>query len=230
MRQANASADSDKETVRVSTDTEAAVRIGEYSRHGCSRGPVPVKASDHDMMVKQKLIPGGILEILSGRAFLFFTESYKTSDFMVDGLLLWRNNRKEEPAYVKRLVINTDNGPGCGGRRTQFPNRLIEFVDKTGLIARPVYYPPYHSKYNATERYRAGPEKSRNGYLPESVNTVLNRAGNFAWKGIHAAVNLLRNVCEKGIRVCGNEKIQMEKRLKRSERLPLYSFPISIVV
>lgn len=187
---------------------------------------MPVKALDHDMMVKQKLIPGGILEILSGRAFLFFTESYKTSDFMVDGLLLWWNNRKEELAYVKRLVINMDNGPECSGRRTQFLNRLIEFVDKTGLIVRLVYYPPYHSKYNAIERYWAGLEKSWNGYLLESVNTVLNRAGNFAWKGIHATVNLLRNVYEKGIRVCGNEKIQMEKRLKRSERLPLYDITI----
>jgi len=38
------------------------------------------------MQVNEKLIPGGILEPLSGRAFLFFTDTYKTSDFIVDVL------------------------------------------------------------------------------------------------------------------------------------------------
>ena len=33
----------------------------------------------------------------------------------------------------------------------------------TGLCVRLVYYPPYHSKYNAIERYWAGLEKSWNG-------------------------------------------------------------------
>ena len=73
------------------------------------------------MRAKHKLIPGGILEPLSGRAFLFFTESYKTSDFMVDGLMLWWNERKEELTNVKHLVINMDNGPECSGRRRLCP-------------------------------------------------------------------------------------------------------------
>ena len=56
---------------------------------------------------------------------------------------------------------------------------MAQFADMTGLSVRLVYYPPYHSKYNAIERYWAGLEKSWNGYLLNTVDTVINRAGNF---------------------------------------------------
>ncbi len=54
----------------------------------------------------------------------------------------------------------------------------------TGLCVRIIYYPPYHSKYNSIERYWAGLEKSWNGYLLDTVETVLKRAGNFFWKDV----------------------------------------------
>lgn len=222
----NAFADQNTETLRISIDTKATVNIGEYSRHGRSRGLEPVKALDHDMRMKEKLIPGGILEPLSGMAFLFFTSSYKTSDFMVDGFFLWWNERKQDLSHVKRLVINMDNGPECSGRRTQFLMRITEFADFTGLIVRLVYYPPYHSKYNAIERYWAGLEKSWNGYLLDTVETVLNRAANFVWKGLNATVHLLNTSYEKGVKIIGKEKAKMEKRLQRSELLPLYDITI----
>ena len=79
----NAVADADPETMRISIDTKATVNVGEYSRGGRSRGVEAVKALDHDMCPKKKLIPGGILEPVTGRAFLFFGTSYKTSDFMI---------------------------------------------------------------------------------------------------------------------------------------------------
>lgn len=219
-------ADADPETLRVSVDTKATVNVGEYSRHGHSRGLIPVKAWDHDMRPKEKLVLGGILEPVSGRAFLFCTSSYKTSDFMVDGLLLWWNERKEELGDVKRLVINMDNGPECSGRRSQFLQRIVEFVKMTELAVRIIYYPPYHSKYNGIERYWAGLEKSWNGYLLDSVSVVLNRASNFVWKGLRATVHLLNAVYEKGIKVCGKRRSQLEQRLQRSEQLPLYDISI----
>lgn len=132
----NTPADADTETLRLSADTKAAVNIGEYSGHGRSRGPEPVKARDHDMRMKEKLIPGGILDPVSGKAFLFFTGSYKTGDFIADGFFLWRNERKHELSDIKRPVINMDNGPECSGRRTQFLLRMTEFADMTGLIIR----------------------------------------------------------------------------------------------
>jgi Rhodopirellula transposase DDE domain len=68
----NIEADTDPNTLRISVDTKATVYLGEYSRRGKSRGIEEVKALDHDMASKEKLIPGGILEPVSGQSFLFF--------------------------------------------------------------------------------------------------------------------------------------------------------------
>ena len=161
----NALADAHTQTMRISIDTKASVHVGEYARGGRSRGVVAVKALDgaglrgglgpgpHDMCRKETLVPGGILEPVTGRSFLFFGTHYKTSDFMVDGFLLWWEERKQEFSNLKQLVINLDNGPECNGHRSQFLLRMTEFADRTGLCIRLVYYPPYHSKYNAIERY-----------------------------------------------------------------------------
>lgn len=212
--------------MRISVDTKATVAVGEYSRGGQSRSTKAVKALDHDMYTKEKLVPGGILEPKSGKSFVFFGTNYKTSDFLVDGLSLWWEARKHELSHVKYLVINADNGPECSGRRSQFLLRMTEFADVTGLSVRLIYYPPYHSKYNSIERYWAGLEKSWNGYLLDTIDTVLNRAGNFFWKGFRTATRLLDATYEKGIKVCGKEKSELEKRLQRSSELPWWDICI----
>lgn len=114
-------------------DTKATVHVGEYSRGGRSRGVVAVKALDHDMCMKEKLVPGGMLEPLSGQSFLFVGTNYKTSDFMADGLLPWWQHRRAHLHGIKQLVINLDNGPECNGRRSQFLLRMTQFSDMTGL-------------------------------------------------------------------------------------------------
>lgn len=212
--------------MRISIDTKATIKIGEYSRNGRSRGVSAVKALDHDMCFKEKLVPGGILEPVTGRSFIFFGTSYKTSDFIADGLFLWWEERKQVLCSLKQLVINVDNGPECSGRRTQFLLRLTEFADMTGLCIRIVYYPPYHSKYNSIERYWAGLEKSWNGYLLDTVDTVLKRAGNFFWKGMRTVTQLLDSLYEKGVKVCGDEKKDLEQRLERSPVLRWWDISI----
>jgi Rhodopirellula transposase DDE domain len=139
----NALADADVHTLRISIDTKATAHVGEYCRGGRSRGVEAVKALDHDMCMKEKLVPAGILEPVTGKSFLFFGTNYKTSDFMADGLLLWWQYREPELPEIKQLVINLDNGPECNGRRSQFLLRMTEFADLTGLCVRLVYYPPY---------------------------------------------------------------------------------------
>ena len=144
----NTRADSDPETLRISMDTKATVHVGEDSRGGQSRGRNAVEAWDHYMRPKAKLVLGGILEPVTGKSFLFFGNSNKTSDFLVDRLLLWWKERSQELSCVKLLVINMDNGPECNGHRSQFLYRMAGFADSTGLVIRLIYYPPYHSKYN----------------------------------------------------------------------------------
>ena len=219
-------ADADEHTLRISIDTKATVHVGEYSRGGRSRGVEAVKALDHDMCMKEKLVPGGLLEPVSGQSFLFFGTNYKTSDFMVDGLLLWWQHRKSELPGIKQLVINLDNGPECNGRRSQFLLRMTEFADLTGLSVRLVYYPPYHSKYNAIERYWAGLEKSWNGYLLDTVDTVINRAGNFYWKGMRTVACLVDAIYEKGVKLCSPKKRSLELRLERSVELSWWDITI----
>lgn len=226
----NAQADADPETLRISIDTKATVNVGKYSRGGRSRGVEAVKALDHDMCPKEKLVPGGILEPVTGRSFIFFGTSYKTSDFIVDGLFLWWEERKHELCGLKQIVINVDNGPECSGRRTQFLFRLTEFADMTGLRVRIVYYPPYHSKYNSIERYWAGLEKSWNGYLLDTVETVLKRAGNFFWKGLRTVTWLLDAPYKKGVKVCGHAKLDLEQRLKRAPALHWWDITISTIM
>jgi len=103
---------------------------------------------------------------------------------------------------------------------------MTKFADSTNLVIRLIYYPPYHSKYNGIERYWAGLEKSWNGYLLDSVTTVLNRAGNFVWRGMHTTVRLLDTLYEKEVKLCGKEKDDLEKRLLRSRELRWWDITI----
>jgi transposase len=222
----NAWADSEPETLRISMDTKATVHVGEYSRGGRSRGQKPVAALDHDMMPKRKLVPGGILEPAEGRAFVFFTESNKTSEFVVDGLRQWWALRKQDLGHVRRLVINTDNGPECSSHRRHFLQMLAQFADQVGLEIRLVYYPPYHSKYNNIERYWGGLERSWNGYLLDSVPAVLERAGNFVWRTHRTIVSFIHKVYNKGITLSSTERKTLENRLMRSDALPWWDVTI----
>jgi hypothetical protein len=129
-----------------------------------------------------------------------------------------------------RISIDTkatvNVGEYSSGRRTQFLFRLTEFADMSGRCFRIIYYPPYHSKYNSIERYWAGLEKSWNGYLLDTVETVLKRAGNFFWKGVRTVTRLLDEPYAKGVKICGNEKTDLEQRLQRS--LVLHWWDITI--
>jgi hypothetical protein len=103
---------------------------------------------------------------------------------------------------------------------------MAEFADMTGLCVRIIHYPPYHSKYNCIERYWVGLEKSWNGYLLDTVEAVLKRAGNFIWKGLRTVTRLLDTTYEKGVKVCGNEKTALEQRLQRSPDLHWWDITI----
>ena len=53
----------------------------------------------------------------------------ETSDFIVDCLENWWEDRKDQHTHIRELVINLDNGPELGSGRRQFIQRMIEFAN-----------------------------------------------------------------------------------------------------
>jgi len=224
----NRLADNDPEAVRISIDTKATLHVGEYSRGGQSRAQSPVKAIDHDMASKEKLIPVGVLEPETGASFIAFGNDNKTSDLIADGIEKWYdlNEKRLKKDGIKRLVINADNGPECNSRRTRFMLRMSQLSDASGLEIHMVYYPPYHSKYNPVEHFWGGLERSWNGYLLDSVSSVLERAATFTWRKVRTVASTIFGEYPKGITLDKAEKRQLEERLIRSELLPKWDVRI----
>ncbi len=52
--------------MRISLDTKAKVKVGDFSRGGESRADETVKALDHDMSPDAVLVPFGLLELNRG--------------------------------------------------------------------------------------------------------------------------------------------------------------------
>jgi hypothetical protein len=123
----NIDADARADTLRISLDAKAIVKIGEFSRDGYNR--VPVAAADHDFKPAASVTPFGFLLPKYGDLFLSLGTSKITSDFIVDRLEdLWKTILRPRFPLVTTLVLNMDNGPENHSRRTQFIKRLIDFV------------------------------------------------------------------------------------------------------
>lgn len=223
---------SDPDTLRISLDTKASVKVGDFSRGGESRGSEALKAVDHDMSPAAVLVPFGLLELNRGpttihQPWLLFGHSKQTSDFLADGLERWWSERKCVHAGVKRLHIELDNGPEISSSRTQFMKRLVEFADRHRVEIELVYLPPYHSKYNPIERMWGVLEKHWNGTLLSSVGDVLRWAGTMTWRGLRPIVGECRTQYKRGVRVAKAAYGAIAERLRRSATLPKWSLRIT---
>jgi len=185
-----------------------------------------VKAQDKDMDVKGKLVPFGILEVPSGKSTIVFGTSRETSDFLVDSLELWWDERKGSYENIRELVINLDNGPALASNRTQFIKRITEFSDHFDLEIHLVYYPPYHSKYNPVERMWGILENHWNGTLLVDRRTAIEWAKTMTWKGISPMVKILDKVFETGTKVAKKAFQVFQDRLERNPLLPKWDVRI----
>lgn len=222
----NQASDEREDSLRISIDTKAKLKVGDLSRGGQSRGAETTKANDHDMEYKEKLVPYGILDVLGGLLTIIFGTSRETSDFIADCLQQWWDTNQDRYAHIRQLVINLDNGPENSSFRTQFMKRMVEFADRNDLEIVLVYYPPYHSKYNPIERCWGILEEHWNGTLLNTVDTVLEWAHTMTWKGIHPIVDLLDKTYQTGVRIAKKAFQKVEDRLERDESLPKYSVRI----
>lgn len=144
MKQTNEEADTDEQVLRISMDAKATVKVGPFARGGKSR--VLTKAVDHDFTPQAMVTPVGIFLPASDELFVYAVTSKVTSDCLVDRLASWWEAVKGRFAHIRTLVINLDNGPENHRRRTQFMQRLLDFVQHSRLTVRLAYYPPYPSQ------------------------------------------------------------------------------------
>ena len=217
---ANKAADADDSVLRLSIDSKAKVRIGNLSRKGKARTLVAKQADDHDDHWDALLVPFDILDVASNQLSVYFGQSAETSDFIVDCLDDWWHANQSEHQHIKELAIDLDGGSAVRSNRTQFIKRLAQFVQKTKLRVRLIYYPPYHSKYNPIERCWAALEQYWNGTLLNTIEDALQWTARMTWNGFEPLVHLVEGVYPKKIRVPKDELAVFEQQWLRSEHLP----------
>lgn len=206
--------------LRLSMDAKATVLIGAYSRGGKNR--ILVKAADHDFQPEAKVTPYCIFLPDYHIAYLYFTQSRVTSDFIADCLLdCWQQIQHDFP-QVKTLLLQQDNGPENHSRRTQFMHRMVKMADQLQLNIQLAYYPPYHSKYNPVERFWGHLEQHWNGDLLDSLDTVLRFAKTMTWHQQHPIVTLVHKVYHKGVKLAQSAMTLLEQRFERLPGLEKY--------
>jgi hypothetical protein len=213
LRQENGEADASEDTLRLSLDAKASVKIGLFSRGG--RAWAEVKALDHDFKADAKLTPFGILLPRLGEPSLYLARSALTSDFIVDVLEMWWQGVRGRFPKVRTLLVNQDNGPENSSRRTQYVKRLAAFAEAHRVRVRLACYPPYHSKYNPIERCWGVLEMHWNGSLLDSIEAAVGFAGSMTWKGKHPVVRVVETTYAKGVRLKPKEMKALESEVVR---------------
>lgn len=198
-------------------DAKATVKVGPFARGGKSR--VLVAAVDHDFQPTATLTPVGIFLPAFEELFVYGVISKVTSDCLADRLTQWWEAVRPRFPHITTLVLNVDNGPENHSRRTQFMQRMVEFVQQYHVTVRLAYYPPYHSKYNPIERCWGILENHWNGALLDSVDAVLQFASTMTWKGTHPIVALVTTTYQTGVTLTKEAMEAVEGKIKRLPRL-----------
>jgi transposase len=198
-------------------DAKATVKVGPFARGGKSR--IPTAAADHDFQPQATVTPVGIFLPATDEVWLYGVTSKVTSDCLVDRLVQWWEQVRNRFAHITTLVINLDNGPENHSRRTQFMQRLVEFVQQYDITIRLAYYPPYHSKYNPIERCWGILENHWNGVLLDTIETVLHFASTMTWNGMEPVVELVTTTYQTGVKLTKEAMERVEAQLTRSPQL-----------
>ena len=213
MTAVNAAADAAPEVVRISIDAKATVKVGPFARGGKSR--IPTAAADRDFQPVALVTPVGIFLPTLHELFLYGITSKVTSDCVVDCLEPWWETVQERFGHITTLVINLDNGPETHSRRSQFMQRIVDFVQQSGLAVRLAYYPPYHSKDNPIERCWGILEHHWNGSLLDTIEAVLHFATTMTWKGLHPVVELVTTIYQTGVKLTKDAMDLVEAQITR---------------
>jgi len=213
----NQAADAAAHILRISMDAKATVKGGPFARGGKSRALVA--AVDHDFHPAATLTPVGIFLPTFDELFVYGVTSKVTSDCLVDRLAQWWETVRARFPHITTLVLNVDNGPENHSRRTQFMQRMVDFVQQYQVTVRLAYSPPYHSKYNPIERCWGILEHHWHGSLLDSIDTVLQFAATMPWKGTHPLVALVTTTYQTGVTLTKEAMEAVEATIKRLPHL-----------
>jgi Rhodopirellula transposase DDE domain len=128
VNQINQAADAADDVLRLSMDAKATVKVGPFARGGKSRALVT--AVDHDVQPAAPFTPVGIFLPAFDELFVYGVTSKVTSDCVVDRLAQWWEAVHPRFPHITTLVLNVDNGPENHSRRTQFMQRMVDFVQQ----------------------------------------------------------------------------------------------------
>jgi len=226
VKAAHSRSDAEPETLRLSIDTKAKVKLGEFSRGGRLRCFEPLRALDHDMKPDGLLVPFGILEVKQKQFNVVYGNSLETSDFIVDCLSYWWRYNKRRYSHIKKLQIDLDNGPELESCRTQFIKRMVDWSDKILLPIELVYYPPYHSKYNPVEHCWGVLESHWSGALLADLDVVREWTQTMRWAGIAPNVYFLDREYHRGVKLSKREMMPYLQRLTRTPLIEQWSITI----
>jgi transposase len=213
----NQAADTANDVLRISMDAKATVKVGPFARGGKTR--VQVAALDHDFQPAATLTPVGIFLPALDELFVYGITSAVTRDCLVDRLAQWGESVRDRVPHLTTLVINLDTGPEHHSRRTQFMQRIVDFVQQYRVTVRLADYPPYHSKYNPIERCWGILENPWHGSLLDSIDTVLQFAATMTWKGTQPIVALVTTAYQTGVKLTKEAMEAVEAQIKRVPHL-----------
>ena len=209
----NAQADAAPDTLRVSIDAKATVKIGPFARGG--KGRVAVKAADHDFQAEATVTPVGLFLPQTDALFIYHVTSTVTSACLVDRLEHWWEAHQARVAPVTTLVLHLDNGPESHSHRTQFMARLVAFVQRARVSVRLAYDPPYHSTDNPIERCGGILETHGNGALLDALEAVCGFTASMTWKDVHPLVEVVTTTYATGVKLTKEARAAVEARVAR---------------
>lgn len=212
--------------LRISIDTKAKVKIGNLSRDGYSRLKEAPKADDHDHKSVATLVPFGIYEINTDNVFLIFGQSHETADFILDALESWWTERAFMQDNYDALMIDLDNGTSVASSTKQFMKRITAFAKKINMPIKLVYYPPYHSKYNAIERIWAALENYWKPLILDTIDKTLKIAKQMTWKGMNPIVSFINTIYQTGAIVTDEEFEEISPFIQKNPNLKKWDVTI----
>lgn len=209
----------------ISIDDKNRKKIGNISDNGHSW--FNREALDHDTNFNCSIVPFGILDLKTNETFVYCSEGSSTADFKVDCLENYLLNKKKE-YNIDRLIIFLDNGPENSSRRTLWIKCLIDLAKKYKIAIELAYYPPYHSKYNAIERYWARLQLSWNGLIINTVEKLIEIINKVTWKSVNTRATLVSKKYKKGVSIDKADlKLLEKKHVYREEGIEKWSLVIT---